>query len=137
MSEHIDLNFFTFPLMQQRVAFVLVFTQEFLHGLIEAAQCDNLLGRKNSQKEQETEYCKKIANVSSYLGAAPAPRAMCANKGLVRNGFGQGRVGSCAVCEVFNASNSCHCSRPGYERNLINKVIGSQMNLKNCRRRKQ
>lgn len=83
--------------------------------------------------------------LSTYLmlGAPPAPHAIYVNKGLVRKfGFGWSRAGTCVLCEAFNASDSCHvclgcCTRPGYERNHINKVIGSQMNQKSCRRRKQ
>lgn len=83
-------------------------------------------------------------NLSTYLvlGAPPAPQAIYVNKRLMRkSGFGQSRAGTCALCQVFNASNSCHlcvgcCTQPGHESNNIYHLIGSQMNRKSSRRGK-
>ena len=103
-----------------------------------------LCGGRTFRKSRRQNIARKLSMYLLVLGAPPAPPppAVYVNEELVRNGLGQSRAGTCALCEVFNASDSCHvclgcCTRPGYERNHINKVIGSQMNQKSCRRRKQ
>jgi len=53
-----------------------VVTHNFLHGLIQEGQCDGeltALWREGFQQEQETEYCKKIVNVSSCFGRSSCP----------------------------------------------------------------
>ena len=102
-----------------------------------------LCGGRAFSKSRRQNIVRKLSTCLLVLGVPPAPPTIYVNTGLIRKcRFGQSRAGICALCEVFNASDSCHvclgcCARPGCERNHINKVIGSQMNQKSCRGRKQ
>lgn len=73
----------------------------------------------------------------------PIPFAVYAHKELMRkSGVGKSRAGTYAQFVAFSASENCHlclgcCTWPVYESSHINKVIGSQVNQRSCRRRKQ
>lgn len=73
----------------------------------------------------------------------PIPFAIYAHKELMRkSGVGKSRAGTYAQFVAFSASENCHlclgcCTWPVYESSHINKVIGSQVNQRSCRRRKQ